>query len=1059
MAILETLTISFAPIVAKSILALWLNSENFATDAASDMIGLVKEATTNIRAQQRMKREFEEIGETVADFFVKFLEVEARGLPEHSQNSVVESLTDTIKNVHIDAKLLVQINLNSTALYQHLVEKYPIATDLMNENEHTLYEQMLKKSCEHIVQIATGLPQFSEHGFAEVLEREDQIISIMKKIACEIREIYENAIDNNPNIAFARLENDYLYSVRSQLGHLELIGIGRSVVGRRYLLDSAYVSLQLIPINLSTNFATRSISSMTTFQALKTSRVVIQGEAGSGKTTLIQWIAVRAVTNTFPPEMQGWQGCIPFLFRLRQFNGMFLPEAKDFIKAVNPLLGGNNLEPWVLNHLTSGNSIVLIDGVDELARDQRDNFIDWLQGLIDLYPLVRYVVTSRNYAIEQEWFEYQKFAIFKIQRMDMHSTLVFIDRWHNAVRTEVSSQIERIALEHRANIIKKRLLTDRSLSRLMTNPLMCAMICALNRENEDDLPNRRVKLYETVCKIMVESRDKQRKIQSAQINIDGKAINFDLDKRLKVLQVLAAKMVLNRDTEIMAIDAQRTIAKCLRDLRMPDDEATVSAVYKVLTERSGIIDEATLGHMNFMHITFQEYLAAKEHIDENNFGYLVDQAEIEEYTNIIILAAGLANNVQKLDLIERLLTRGSNLEGKGGWFNLLAMASANEMVALPPLLHEKIKSSMYKIKLPFTRLEAERWAIAGPSAIPFLCRTNNIDTASGCIYALALIGGPNALDAIVAYVGIDKLDVHESLNRAQSWFDVHEYVQRVLIHLPYLVVDCRLAKLIEELSNYVPQISLSLKRLSVLHLQQLPFLYSLENLEELLIENWLAATSEELGTLTQLQKLTIISAQHLEDANAISYLNFLKFLDLHDFPVLASLEPIGNLSLLEELHLSQCVTLTSLESLSRLPNLQKLSLNSLPAVENIDFLQHLINLESLVITECPSITGVGILASLRSVKSLELDGIGGQHDLSPIALMEGLEVLILHDTQLIDLTFLADMKKLRFLDVLTPVNKDIAAFLNSLTNISVNFEINDAQFDNIIDVTSSGIDQ
>ena len=180
---------------------------------------------------------------------------------------------------------------------------------------------------------------------------------------------------------------------------------------------------------------------------------------------------------------------------------------------------------------------------------------------------------------------------------------------------------------------------------------------------------------------------------------------------------------------------------------------------------------------------------------------------------------------------------------------------------------------------------------------------------------------------------------------------------------------------------------------------------------------------------------------------------------MHDFPVLASLEPIGNLSLLEELHLSQCVTLTSLESLSRLPNLQKLSLNSLPAVENIDFLQHLINLESLVITECPSITGVGILASLRSVKSLELDGIGGQHDLSPIALMEGLEVLILHDTQLIDLTFLADMKKLRFLDVLTPVNKDIAAFLNSLTNISVNFEINDAQFDNIIDVTSSGIDQ
>jgi len=347
MAILETLTFNLAPIVAKSILALWFRSEDFAVDASSDLIDLVRSASGNIRAQQRLRRQFEEIGERVADSFVRFLEVEAHDLPEHSQNSIVLTVVETLKNVPIDSRLLAEVNLDATKLFQNLERMHPCATNLLNDSERDLYHRMLRVSCDYIVNIASGLPHFSERVLAEILNREDRIIHTVEQVIVELRQIYENSTQNNQEIVFARLENDYLSSVVSQLGKLELFGVGRSVIGRRYGLDSAYVSLRVNTavnrVRVSEDYAPRLefASTNASLALTRAKRIVIRGEAGSGKTTLLQWIAVRSATDTFPSDMQEWRGCTPFLLRLRQFADTLLPEAKDFIKAVNPLLAGH----------------------------------------------------------------------------------------------------------------------------------------------------------------------------------------------------------------------------------------------------------------------------------------------------------------------------------------------------------------------------------------------------------------------------------------------------------------------------------------------------------------------------------------------------------------------------------------------------------------------------------------------------------------------------------------------------------------------------------------------
>jgi predicted NACHT family NTPase len=47
--------------------------------------------------------------------------------------------------------------------------------------------------------------------------------------------------------------------------------------------------------------------------------VVIAGEAGSGKTTILQWLAVQAAQRSFGVELDEWNKLVPFFIQLRNY--------------------------------------------------------------------------------------------------------------------------------------------------------------------------------------------------------------------------------------------------------------------------------------------------------------------------------------------------------------------------------------------------------------------------------------------------------------------------------------------------------------------------------------------------------------------------------------------------------------------------------------------------------------------------------------------------------------------------------------------------------------------
>ncbi len=56
---------------------------------------------------------------------------------------------------------------------------------------------------------------------------------------------------------------------------------------------------------------------------------------------------------------------------------------------------------WVREVLRRGDGLVLVDGVDEMRREDREGMLEALQELTQLFPLSRFVVTSRPPVVDE----------------------------------------------------------------------------------------------------------------------------------------------------------------------------------------------------------------------------------------------------------------------------------------------------------------------------------------------------------------------------------------------------------------------------------------------------------------------------------------------------------------------------------------------------------------------------------------------------------------------------------------------------------------------------------
>ncbi len=904
----------------KAAFRLWTGDNAFAGDLTADLTDIIKGRVGTVLEQRKIRNHFANTEAMVADRLLTTLEHEYRDLDEGERNAAIIAVTTTFERARLTDKQLFTADLDRLYLYQFVRRFKGNATSGLSEGGIALYERVLEQCCGYIIVIADKLPGFQVDAFAELLRRSRQILDRQDELLRLLPETSGDQQHASVDIAYRQL----LIRV---FDRLELLGL--DFASQWYALSIAYVNLTIV--------SAQKISA-DSFEAWLADcpRLVISGRAGSGKTTVLQWLAVRAARRAFTQAAGPLNGRTPFFIRLREYVGADLPPPEQFLDKAAPMLAPK-AGSWPREQMESGKALMLIDGVDELPEGQRPAAVAWLSQLTGLFPRAGYVVTTRPGALDvtgrpgmtgMAQLQELGFEAAELEPMDPVLVRQFVTQWHAAVKDGLTDQAARERLAAGEAKLMATIEHDRFLRDLADTPLLAGLICALNQHLKAQLPKRRGEIFETAL-TMFRKRDLDRGI-AGPVQLDQAASNH-------LLGDLALWLVRNGTAEASEQAARQVIADSAASLPSAPEDA--DGLYRHLVLRGGLLREPTAGHVDFVHRTFQEYLAAKSLVASNNIGELIRNAADDQWREVVVLAAGQGNTQQTSDLLRGLLR--ATWRGKHRYRRrLLAVACMEEVISADPKAIADVHDVIPELLPPRSTTQAEALSHVGERLLPLLERhppRTPAETAAA-IRAATLIGGREAMRVIAGLgkgKGADKQVVQE-LTRAWLYFDGLEFAEKVLA--PAGVEILRLDQM--SLLPYLPKVP-SIRQLALqgqgvdLRGDQLPSLRPLGELpllEHLSLYFYLSraaalgvevADLSPIGSLTGLTSLTIIGS-HISDLSFLRQLPALQQMTISRVEV-ADLSPIGSLTGLTSLTISGG-RIGDLSFLRQLPALQQVTI-------------------------------------------------------------------------------------------------------------------------------------
>ncbi|WP_416975297.1 NACHT domain-containing protein [Streptomyces sp. 4F14] len=704
------------------------------------------------------------------------------GLPEHERLAAVAAVQDTFAGAgELTADRLFAVDLEPARLAAEL--RRPVAD--LSTRARDLYGELLDLCCVHLVEQLTAQPSFVARAAVEQTRRSGELL----------RERAEPPVD-----AF---EGRYTRYVAEAHARVELFGV--TLGGRHraeWPLDTAYLSLSVSGERRYEPLRESAPTTVRVEHALAGGeRLLLRGPAGSGKSTLLQWVAFNAARQSFGGELGDWNRLVPFVLRLRSFHSPeALPLPADFLSASGVPLSAP--EGWVEGLLESGRALVLVDGVDEVPARLRDHTERWLRSLLTAFPHARYLVTTRPSAVPEDWLAPQGFTAHTLVPMDRDDIRSFVRHWHDAAREERpgdAAQLDRYEAG-----LGEAVGTRRDLGRLATNPLMCALLCALNRDRRMQLPRARKELYDAALDMLLVRRDSEREIGAVE------GVSLSREEQTVLLQRLAYWMIRNGQVEIAREEAVGLLGEWLEAMPQVRAQGDAEQVFAHLLIRTGLLREPMPGYVDFVHRTFQDYLGAKAAVEARDFGLLVKNAHDDQWGDVVCMAVGHARVDERALILRKLLRDANRVRLHRDRLVLLAAASLDHAPELDPEVRREVEARTGVLMPPRSDEQSDALAEVGHLALELLPGPEGLTAkeAASVVRTAQLVGGDTALGVITRFRKDERLAVRTALGYAWQAFDAVRYFEAVLegTVTPAEILNVRRAEEVPLLSR-LPQLT------------------------------------------------------------------------------------------------------------------------------------------------------------------------------------------------------------------------------------------------------------
>ncbi len=341
-------------------------------------------------------------------------------------------------------------------------------------------------------------------------------------------------------------------------------------------------------------------------------RVVVLGDPGSGKSTLLKYLSLSLAQNPEAP--------LPILAPLNAFAAALLKDPDLSLQAFLPVyfaglsaeLGG--LAPLLDLALAQGQALVLLDGLDEVQQGRAHLATKVERFAADVVSHGgKLIVTSRIVGYREAPLNAHDWRLYTLLDFDRSNIETFAEKWCLAFEcgTLGNTDEAKASAERERQGLLDALDANPGVARLAANPLLLTILALIKRQGVN-LPNRRVELYELYLKTLITSWSRARAL-------DKRPVGPELDylQTIAVLSPLA--LWLREENPTAGLVTQERLIEWLAAYYQSDEwglkrgEALKQATEFLNSVRrySNLLLERGQGHYGFIHLTFEEALAAR----------------------------------------------------------------------------------------------------------------------------------------------------------------------------------------------------------------------------------------------------------------------------------------------------------------------------------------------------------------------------------------------------------------------------------------------------------------
>ncbi|MBW4614860.1 MAG: NACHT domain-containing protein [Desmonostoc vinosum HA7617-LM4] len=386
--------------------------------------------------------------------------------------------------------------------------------------------------------------------------------------------------------------------------------------------------------NLLNSEANIAANKLLNYSALQ--KMVILGDPGSGKSTLMQYFALKVAQHKFSElELPEQIDLLPILIQIRDLAKCPDTNILEYLqKSIHEKFALDVPEGFFDYWLKQGKALILLDGLDEIAdEEKRIKVVQHLYSFVknEQYAQNRVIITSRPAEYKRDFFQTKEFPHYFIQPFDESKIDLFIEKWYSSrFLNSQDSQRWQTSLQ---DILNKQ----ERIKLLVENPLLLTLVCLIHRYDVYRLPQRRHNLYESAVKTLLtgweqirfEEKEapikKLKYIQSDDLQRLMEKLAYWIHSQESTTEDKNYSTIVDR-SEI--IDQLSQDIKNLKGLELYQAKQAAENFIDYISARSGLLNEQGQGCYAFVHKTFQEYLCAQD-IDycrqnEDNFQIVLD---------------------------------------------------------------------------------------------------------------------------------------------------------------------------------------------------------------------------------------------------------------------------------------------------------------------------------------------------------------------------------------------------------------------------------------------------